>query len=284
MKKIGVLIIHGVGSQEADYSAEMVSELRDRLGSAESRLAWEEILWAPLLKPREDILWQCMKQAQDASGKPLELDWMGVRKFLVHNVGDAFAYHRDYREKKTAYSLIHNKVSSSIATLNSKLADPAAPIVVMAHSLGAHIMSDYIWDRQKALPGDLLTPIPDLVAIITFGANIPLFSLTYDVAKPIRLPGKGIKKTELIKTSRWLNFFDRDDVLGWPIKVLYAKNLSKLNKAQKDTVSRIDDREINVGSLIVNWNPAAHEEYWTDDDFTKPVESYLKRLVAAVDS
>jgi hypothetical protein len=120
--------------------------------------------------------------------------------------------------------------------------------------------------------------------MVTFGCNIPLFSLAYPVVKPINLPGKGIKKPSLIKASKWLNFLDPDDVLGWPLKPLYEKNLDKLTPQQKKTVARIEDDDINVGSLVTSWNPAAHLGYWTDNDFTKPVSKYLRQVVQALDA
>ncbi len=282
--KIGVLIIHGMGSQRAGFSTDLRDELRDRLGPMEPRFEWEEIYWANELKEREDELWDCMLQAENAEQQTLDLDWIPIRKFVVHNFGDALAYHRDIRNTGSAYSLVHNVIDTSIHNLNGSLSDPKAPVIVLAHSLGSHMMSNYLWDQQHAKGPPPLTPIPNLLAMVTFGCNIPLFSLAYPVAKPINLPGKGIKKPSLIKASKWLNFLDPDDVLGWPLKPLYEKNLDKLTSQQKKTVARIEDDDINVGSLVTSWNPAAHLGYWTDNDFTKPVSKYLRQVVQALDA
>lgn len=68
---------------------------------------------------------------------------------------------------------------------------------------------------------------------------------------------------------KWLNYFDPDDVLGYPLKPLsleYRKAVSQ-------------DIEINVGSVFSSWNPASHSDYSTDDDFTIPVAQYLSRLL-----
>ena len=176
---------------------------------------------------------------------------------MIHNLGDAIAYHRNLGHPESAYSLLHKVIETSVKNLNTKLNDPQAPIIVLAHSLGAHMMSNYIWDQQhgKGLP---LTPIPNLLAMITFGCNIPLFSLAFPEAYPINLPGDGITVASLKAVSKWLNFLDTDDVLGWPLKPLYEKNRTKLSAKQKKTVDRIVDDDINVGSLITSWNPAAH--------------------------
>src|SRR5262249_12022293 len=84
--------------------------------------------------------------------------------------------------------------------------------------------------------------------------------------------------------SRWLNFLDRDDILGWPLRPLYEKNAGSLDEGQKRTVARIDDHEINVGGAFTSWSPAAHGAYWTDGDFTEPVAGSLDHLFAALDT
>ena len=281
--KIGVLIIHGMGSQQPGFSDGLSDELRHRLGQLESRFEWKEIFWAKALKKREDKLWKWMQKAKNEKKQAIDLDWIPIREFVVHNFGDAIAYHRDLQESESAYSLVHQIIAKAVGELDKKLNDPQAPIIVLAHSLGAHMMSNYIWDQQHG-PDPSFTPIPNLLAMITFGCNIPLFSLAFPVAKPISVPGKGIKKASLVKVSKWHNFLDPDDVLGWPLKPLYKKNLAQLTPEQKKTVRRIVDHDINVGSLMTSWNPAAHADYWTDNDFTKPVTQYLRQVVQALDA
>ena len=95
---------------------------------------------------------------------------------------------------------------------------------------------------------------------------------------PIYLPGRSVDD-KLHKISRWLNYLDRDDVLGWPLRPLYEQQKDELDNGQKATIERIEDHEINVGDFTSSWNPLAHANYWTDDDFTRPVAAYLRRIV-----
>ena len=284
--KIGVLVIHGMGSQRRGFANDLIDEISDRLDDDADSLIWREIYWADALKPREDELWEWMKKAKEPDGSAIALDWQTIREFVIHNFGDAAAYHRDSEEKKGAYSAINGIVSAEVKALKKSLNDADAPMVVVAHSLGAHIMSSYIWDRQhwKSDAPDKLETIPNLAGMVTFGCNIPLFSLAFTLAKPIDFPGKGVKKPALKAAAKWLNYLDRDDVLGWPLKTLYEKNLNKLNMRQKETVARIEDHEINVGSLVTSWNPAAHAGYWTDNDFTRPVGAFLRSVIRAAEA
>jgi hypothetical protein len=284
--KLGVLVVHGMGAQTSGFADEMMREVNDRLGSTAGRIEWEPVYWATALQDREEKLWDAMRSARQPDGSALALDWQTVRNFVIHNFGDALAYHRD-TQPDGAYDDIHRIVGARVAALQARLPGPKSPIVVMAHSLGAHIMSNYIWDHQPPKPvNDGLPPLPTLAALITFGCNIPLFSLTFAHAKPIDLPGEGVKQKELVAAARWLNFVDRDDVLGWPIRPLYEKSpaAAKFTAREKRTVERIEDHEIAVGGLALAWNPAAHGEYWEDNDFTKPVAAYLQRLVQALDA
>ena len=38
------------------------------------------------------------------------------------------------------------------------------------------------------------------------------------------------------------------------------------------------DIGISVGGLFTGWNPLAHSEYWTDNDFTRPVAAVLHSI------
>jgi len=192
-----------------------------------------------------------------------------------------------FADVESAGQLIHQRVSNAIEELQTALDDPAAPVVVIAHSLGGHIMSNYLWDRQHGVQPSVLLPlrsVPTLAGMITFGCNIPLFSLAYRDAKPINLPGEAVTKPEVRDVVRWLNFLDQDDVLGWPLRPLYLRDLDTLTVAQQGTVARLEDYEISVGGLLTGWNPASHDYYWEDADFTGPVADYFKSLMAAVDA
>lgn len=71
---------------------------------------------------------------------------------------------------------------------------------------------------------------------------------------------------DLKRKAKWLNFYDPDDVLGYPLK--------PINAAYDNVVT--DDITINVGSWFsTSWNPLSHSAYWTDNSFTKPVAKYV---------
>ena len=82
---------------------------------------------------------------------------------------------------------------------------------------------------------------------------------------PAQLPAN------LKAAAKWLNFFDPDDALGYP--------LTPLSPSYGGTESA--DIEVNAGGLFTYWNPISHTGYWTDDDFTNPVAALIRDVVVA---
>lgn len=268
MTKLNILVIHGMGSQEKYYSHPMRDEINDRLGpQLAGQVTWGEVYWADVLNARQTAYLDDAKQDND-------LDFISMRRFMVNSVSDASAYRKTVDKLDTVYDDIHNKVDKVMDKLDDP-ADPKRPLVVMAHSLGGHIMSNYIWDLQK--PGAATAGTSDfrrmktLAGMITFGCNIPFFTFAFKKSdiKPIKFPGSKLAQT-LKEEARWHNFFDPDDILGYPLR--------PINFAYRKIVD--DDISINVGGIHASWNPLSHSKYWTDNDFTKPMAAFLKRLLA----
>ncbi len=267
--KLGVLVIHGVGSQKKSFARPMIEEFERRI-SSHREIRWQPIWWAPILSKREKTLCDDLLLGIDENIIDRKL-----REFVVNFLGDATAYQPVRHKSNTTYDKIHVRVHHSIVELKKKLGNEDKPVIVIAHSLGSVIISNYIWDRQKKQHLDPYGATPferleTLAGIITFGSPIPIFTLAYkkkDV-KSIKFPPDALP-SNLKSNAKWLNFFDVDDVLGWPLK--------HLSKSYKFRVSK--DNKINVGGIFTSWNPLCHFKYWTDDDFTKPVAQYISDIL-----
>ena len=289
--KLGVLAIHGMGDQRADFADPMIRELSDRvakLGGDPATICWEPVFWADVLEARQTALLRELS----AGGK---LDYGDLRHFMVHSVGDAIAYQQvpQARQQVNVYREIHRRVAECVKRLRRRTREgkppsaPDVPIVVLAHSLGCHIMSNYVWDMQgavkkkrKGAPRTPLERMESLAAIVMFGCNIALFTLAYNEVKPIAFPPralarhfpKGTPPEAIKRAAQWVNYYDPDDVLAYPLKPLSA--------AYDRTVSA--DVAINVGSPLASWNPMSHLQYWTDNDFTKPVAELIHQVLRLV--
>jgi hypothetical protein len=255
-----------MGAQEPDFADGFIAEMQGRLlraGIAPETIAWRAGWWADVVKQREDDLWRDLSRDHT-------LRYEGARRFVISHFGDALAYQRVPSQGMDVYRTIHARIREHLAALRGQMGGDK-PIVVLAHSLGSAIVSNYIWDEQKA-PTPNTTPtqrMETLAGLVTFGSNIPLFTLCLDEIVAIRFPVPTLGPA-LRAAARWLNFFDADDVLGYPLR--------PLSPSYHDAVTA--DLQINVGSALRSWNPLSHEEYWTDNDFTGPVATLIRDLLA----
>jgi hypothetical protein len=263
--KLAVLIIHGMGTQTPGFADELIAELKQRLaahGKDATEVAFAAVFWADITQPAQETY---LARARETD----ELDFLSVRRFVVGALGDAAAYQKIEDPNNSVYTAIHERIQVVIHDLFvNQLGEISVPLVVMAHSLGGHIMSNYIWDMQKGnvtrqgLSG--FEKFWSHAGMITFGCNIPLFTFAYKKIEPIEFPSPRLPP-KVKALARWYNFYDPDDVLGYPLKPVSAGYARVVDA----------DTAINVGGLLSSWNPASHGKYWTDDSFTRPVATFL---------
>ena len=283
-QKIAIAIIHGVGKQDPNFADGMTQELKGRFAKElgqkiqdpASELAILPVYWAPAVQDAEEELWRRMKRGG-------EMDFTTLRRFLVDFAGDAIAYQPTPKDRRI-YDGIHEKFAESLNRLAAE-AGEKAPLCVIAHSLGSVITSNYFYDLQhpkrpliaarvKKKIGD--TPLErgeTFTLFYTLGSPIAMWSLRYpNFGVPIEVPSPGLSKHYPDLAGEWVNYYDEDDVIAYPLKTL--------NEAYRKAIKA--DREINAGGLLSSWNPVSHLGYWTDNDVTKPIAQELVRTWRAV--
>lgn len=274
--RIAVLCVHGMGNQPVGFADGMIEELRTRLkdrGVNPDLFAFAPAWWGPIMEGAESKLYARLSQGAD-------LDWATLRKdIVISGFGDALAYVGPPNGRSEVYGKIHEVLGAALEEVTAELEDPdSTPLVVMAHSLGCAIASNYIWDAQKGVFAQTATcgfsRCQTLLGLVTFGCNLPLFTLAYKPADimPIARTGPGVgacfdRHTDVQLLSKWLNFYDPDDILGYPLR--------GLNRHYADAVTA--DIAIDTGTIL-----GAHTDYWTDNDFTTPVADYLVSIARAL--
>lgn len=268
--RLAVVVVHGLGWQEpgfADGLAAAVSRRLARGGHDPGQVAWSSVLWADVLERRQR---DYLERARAAG----PLRWSGLRTFVVRGLGDAAAY-RYVDGPSSTYVRVHDRVRARVRELyEGPLGSVPVPLVVLAHSLGSHIMSSYVWDTQHRYPTGAAAAAGEfermewLAGMVTFGSTIPLFTFAHDPVETIRFPGAALPP-QVAERARWLNFYDRDDILGYPLK--------PTSQSYADLVHA--DVEVNIGNLLTAATPLMHNSYWTDASFTDPVADYLATLL-----
>lgn len=274
MTKLAVAVIHGIGSQankrpavssQLTFSKGLHNRLKRIVGGRVMKkdIVWREIFWADILQDRQDTYLDMIS------------DWVStgrIRTLLVRNFADALAFSR----VGTAYHDLTQRITTVIADLERSVPE-GTPLVVMAHSFGGRIFSNYIWDIQSGQLG-FETPFANLQTMarfVTFGCNLPLFTFSFppEEVEPIAFPGTALP-AELVSEPWWTNYYDKQDLLAYPIAPVGPKYTELANRGE------LLDVLVNVGGPLKSWNTLSHDEYWTSGQFTKPVGAMLKRLVA----
>lgn len=280
-KKIGVVVVHGIGSQgdkrpdtsgEITFSKEMHKRVMKGLGPQTADVAWREVFWSDVLQGRQDAY---LKKIKRKTG------WDTVRKFVMSNLSDAASYQLTPDGLDRTYQDIHQRVEDTIRDMEADIG-PDGQIVILAHSLGGHIMSNYIYDQQahmrrndgQGMHGSALQNMTTVSGLITFGCNIPVFVFSYpeEDVTPIDFPGTALPDAKRFKTW-WYNFYDKQDILGYPMADT-SPAYGDLSKAKK-----LRDVSINAGSTFSAWNPLSHNAYWRDSDVIDPIVRFIQNML-----
>nr|WP_263323783.1 chemotaxis protein [Neobacillus sp. Marseille-Q6967] len=268
-KKIAVAIIHGIGRQMDDFAMEMEEELKKHFAKSlikldssisdpASQLVIKPICWAEIFEEPERILWGKF-QARD-------LDYILLRETMIHVFADAIAYQKSSTQKNF-YKKIHDKIDEKLKELADETGAGDAPLCVISHSLGTVIASNHFYDLQqgKRKNEPLENPLmkgETLTLFFTMGSPISLWSISYDeFDSPVEVPAKAIKQ-RYPNLGKWINFYDRDDIIAYPLEPLYGGQSVK-------------DEQVNAGGMITGWNPLSHGGYWTDKKVIKPIVNEL---------
>lgn len=251
--KLGVFIIHGMGDHESSFAEKLIRQLYDRLGSLQAEVAFESCYWAPILQKHQNLIWSRLQRNKGMNAK-----WL--RKWVVSALGDPVCYMSGYfKPEQPVYTEIHECMRRSLQTLRGRLgSDDSKPLMIIAHSLGSVIVSNYIWDEThgRSLGQNSFEKTTTLTSLITYGSNIPLFLPPVSPIECISFPSPGLPAA-LAGVASWKNIFDPDDILGYPLNDIWDDKHG----------TTIQDIDINAGFWPISEMPAAHTKYDSDDDF-----------------
>lgn len=277
-RKIAVAVVHGIGRQSIDF----VDGIRQALDARCHADCGDDVIvrpvhWAPVLQAKEDDLMRRMEQAG-------EMNFTTIRRLLIDFVGDGIAYQIAPGDREV-YDSVHSVFATTLRQLASD-AGADAPLCIIAHSLGTVIASNFIYDlqvdqRRPIISDEVRAQMTDtplekgetITLLYTLGSPLALWSLRYrEFGRPVTIPDPRLADHHPALRGEWINIYDRDDVIGFPLKTL--------NDVYGRVVTR--DIEFNVGGAVTSWNPAAHLGYWSDDDVVTPMANAIIRTWKAI--
>lgn len=266
MKELALITLHGMGKVKTSYYSELEEMLKSRLKEKWTRVSFQNVQYAPILQAPEDALWASM-----VANPENELDGIKLRQFFLFGFGDAGSLEHSAQTDKQQYIEVQREIQKALdhALLDFD-GDTKKPIVIIAQSLGCQVVSNYLWDAQHgtnifsepsadASERTGFRALKSLTNLVTTGCNIPLFIAGLTDRKCFAKPNDSFV---------WDNFYDPDDVLGWPLKQLGP------------TYSIVRDHPINSGGMLSSWNIASHGGYWSDTDVVSPLADILLSKMA----
>lgn len=267
MANLGIVTLHGMGKTETNYASKLFEEIRDNLGpDLVNHVKTESIFYQKILQENQENYFRKVKR---------RLRWDDLREFMLYGFSDAASLESKKDGDDSPYFQAQQIILDALRSLYRGLSGAERKVIIIAQSLGGQVISNYLWDATKptgkpshgvwSVAQNFDSPEEEefcrgerTVRLFTTGCNIPLFiaGMDEDKIKPIspRHP-----------EFEWHNYYDKDDVLGWP--------LQKLND---DYEALVKDHPINAG-LITGFTPLSHQNYWRDRDFLKPLMRHIKR-------
>lgn len=254
-----------MGKIKLSYFSDLEDELKKRLGNDWTRISFQNVQYAPILQKPQKKLWRDMITTEEN-----DIDSTKLRQFFLYGFGDAGSLEYSGRNDKVTYLKVQKQIQTALkhAYLDFDK-DNSKPVVIIAQSLGCQVISNYLWDAQKdknifentdSIDPNLLDflRLKSLKQLVTTGCNIPLFI-------------GGIKNRQCFGKPndqfKWDNYYDPDDVLGWPLKQLGP------------SFNIVNDHDINAGGVLTSWNPFSHGKYWSDSDVIRPLANTLMNFL-----
>ena len=283
-KKAAFITVHGMGRTELNYNAEIEQELEGRLGLLSYNLHFGKVYYQDILQQNEDRVWNSVAR---------RVKWDELRKFLLFGFGDAAGLESNKEGNQSDYWKAQIVFAKELLKAREAMGGDG-PVLILAQSLGCQVTSCYFWDANQTASGKQPTfgiwqnislaateitggrSLTDeeiaflrgsyFRAFFTTGCNIPIFIAAH--AKTDIVPIHPNDKFE------WHNFYDKDDVLGWPLADL-SDEYGKV----------VVDHPVNAGGgimgwLLKSWNPMSHTQYWADNDVLDPLVQKLRTLLS----
>jgi hypothetical protein len=312
-----VVFVHGINVNCQDYHRSMCKKILKAMPKhLHGHVIFRRVFWADIVRDRQQ------EYLHYASTRP-HFCTTKLHHLIVEGLGDAAAYQKTRERQNSAYYQIQERLERTLKDVALGENDHR-PLVFIGHSLGCHIISSYAWDlhKRKAIASghkssgkELLdsrtdakseyqylaecSPLERLdtfAGLVTMGSNMPLFTFTFGPQHvfPITnafhhkvcpaFPGEKLPH-EVKAQARWLNFYSRNDPLGYPLK--------PLNDAYDEEMLLCDIHTPSEGWL---WSSllrgpfrslrplaalTAHTGYWTDPRVARGTADLLQDIIRA---
>jgi pimeloyl-ACP methyl ester carboxylesterase len=303
-RHVAVVFVHGILANNDGFAGPMEKRLRKKLPK-ELRpfVHFRSVYWAATVRDNQSDYQVRMHTSGSTWHRKL-------RRLVIEGLGDAAAYQKTRGRDNSIYYEAQGKITDKIKQLRAQL-KVDCPLIFVGHSLGCHVISSYLWDinhlKQRTAADIATEPDPAVRAqweklqatdafgrldtcagIVTLGCNIPMFTFTFGPKSvfPVTyrpngpngtrlnaaFPGVALPK-ELQEQARWLNFYNRWDILGYPLKPLN----DEYRNAEK--IHDICLWSETPWFLPYAWCALAHKRYWTNRTVLHETAKLIREMI-----
>ncbi|MBB3062565.1 hypothetical protein [Microbulbifer rhizosphaerae] len=277
MADIVILAAPGMGAVDERFAEPLFATLREKLGGDWSRIHCDTILCQGHLQGNIDRVFEAMQKR--------DMDFLRARKFMLYGLAESAAQLGDIQQRGGNYDKAQQAVYSTLERAAAAASDNA-PVVLLSHSVGCTILSNYLWDAQrpsvsygiwrdggprgvhKGSARDLFLRFKTLSHWYTLGAPNPLWcaGMGRDQIQAVTADTRGYN-------FRWKNFYHPDDLFGWPLK--------PLSPSYNQAVYRDYETRPLADWSAANWGPqlVAHDGYWSSELVQQQLLEDLRELL-----
>lgn len=310
--QIALLCMHGMGNLTAPEFQSDIAKFRQRLADrlpadsfSKIYIPASGIFYSKITQDQEDDVWDAMKTKGGLDTGIIRRNTVNrIRRFIISGFSDATAFSGFNGSGNTQpYKEAQVRIYNALEDIHKTCGE--VPIILISQSLGCQIMSSYLWDSQlyllnqnggsftidsRSIWGSANSPsfttdhddylcLKSLKTWFTTGCNIPIFVSGFNDVRAVHNRQHGYN-------FDWFNYFDYDDVLGYPLAPLSVLFNAQSTGYGQSYANAITDIQVNandgiLGSISSSWNPMSHTQYWNDDTVLDAVANSLIKPLKA---
>lgn len=282
MADLVILAAPGMGAVDEGFAEPLFQALKNSLGDDWSRIHTDTILCQGHLQPNLERVFEAMQKR--------DMDYLRARKFMLYGLAEASAQMADIHQRGGNYDKTQQAIYQTFERA-AKATSDNAPVILLSHSIGCCILSNYLWDAQRATINhgiwrdggpkgvhkgsakDLFLRGKTIAHWYTLGASNPLWTagMARDQIQAVTSDTRGYN-------FRWKNFYHPDDLFGWPLK--------PLSPSYNQAVYRDFETRPLADWSAASWGPqlVSHDGYWQSEmvlrNLVEDVTEVLKKTTA----
>jgi hypothetical protein len=271
-KDIVFLTLHGMGDENPAYADRLANKVAESIGESQwDRVHFEAINYQSLMQPNQEEYFDRVRAKVDNK-------WL--RKAVLYRLADPGTLESSRNIDNGAYELTQKRIFDALGRAYHAVGNRQVPVMMIGESLGAQVLSSYVWDANRNEVPDYglwqrdhssidaedlkFRKLKSFHRFMSIGCNIPIFvsGLPRADRAAFAAPNTPFK---------WFNYYDEDDVLGWPLQGLSSS-----------FDSLVTDVPIEVGRSVERSTVFSHTRYWKDGDVYREATKHLNETFAAV--